>query len=110
MGLHCTKLKKKVDDGTIASATSSSGTANKSVSEGRDEQDDEQSVKEEPFGANINIHTLNSFCTASPGRSSPDPFMKELLGVKAIDHVLPYTFIVCIHCKITLILTFLNTG
>ena len=54
---------------------SSSGTANKSVSEGRDEQDDEQSVKEEPFGANINIHTLNSFCTASPGRSSL--FMKE---------------------------------
>ena len=33
--------------------------------EGRDEQDDEQSVKEEPFGANKNIHTLNSFRTGS---------------------------------------------
>ena len=72
-----TKFKEKVDkaktslskksaaEGTLASATSSSGTANKSVSEGRDEQDDEQSVKEEPFGANKNIHTLNSFRTGS---------------------------------------------
>ena len=33
--------------------------------EGRDEQDDEQSAKEEPFGANKNIHTLNSFRTGS---------------------------------------------
>ena len=50
-----TSLSKKLAaEGTIASATGSSGTASKSVSEGRDEQDDEQSVKEKPFGGNKN--------------------------------------------------------
>ena len=71
-----TKLKEKVDkaktslskksaaEGATGSATGSSVTG-KGVSEGRDEQDNEQSVKEEPFGANKNIHTLNSFRTGS---------------------------------------------
>ena len=46
--------KKSAAEGTFASGTVSSETASKSVSEGRDEQDDEQSVKEKPFGDNKN--------------------------------------------------------
>ena len=56
--------KKSAAEGATGSATDSSGTG-KGVSEGRDEQDNERSAKEEPFGANKNIHTLNSFRTGS---------------------------------------------
>ena len=81
-----TKLKEKVDkaqtllseklaaERTIASATGSSGTAgtaSKSASGSKDEQDDEQSVKEKPFGANKNIHTLNSYRTESSRKVKP---------------------------------------
>ena len=45
---------KSAAEGTIASATGSSATASKGVSEGRDEQDDEQAVKEKPFVSNKN--------------------------------------------------------
>ena len=75
-----TKLKEKADkaktslskksaaEGTTGSATGSSGTAptaSKSASDSKNEQDDEQSVKEKPFGAHKNIHTLDSFRTGS---------------------------------------------
>ena len=75
-----TKLKENVDktqnsltkktaaEGATGSAMGSSGTAataSKSASDSKNEQDDEQSVKEKPFGAHKNIHTLNSFHTGS---------------------------------------------